>query len=291
LKSISVSVIGLGQMGSALVAPFLNAGNKVTVWNRSAEKAVSLSGLGAHVAPSLLAAIEASELIIVCLRDYDTSDALFKNDAIESALKGKTLLQLTTGTRAEAERSASWAHEAGFSYLDGAIMDYPTVVGTDACLLLASGPEAAYQKYAEYLRVLGGRFTYVGSNPAAANLLDGGLLTIYYGATFGFLQSAAMLAAEDVAVSTLKHALDSFLPVLHSSFKRCADLISRGDYSGNEASVLVHSLGVQSLLKRAKSAGVEHDLLELFTKHLEKTTTLGFEEAELPAVFETFRSQ
>ena len=130
MKSISVSVVGLGQMGSALVAPLLRGGNKVTVWNRSAEKAKPLVALGAELAGNIEEAINASELIVVCLSDYGTSDALFRSPEIERLLKGKTLLQLTTGTGDEAARSAIWADDIGMDYLDGAIMDYPRAVGT-----------------------------------------------------------------------------------------------------------------------------------------------------------------
>lgn len=289
MKSISVSVVGLGQMGSALVAPFLESGNHVTIWNRSPEKAKAFVARGARLADSIEDAVRASELIVVCLRDYNTSDTLLRASGVQTLLKGKTLLQLTTGTGDEAARSAAWASEAGLDYLDGAIMDYPAAVGTSECLLLASGPEASYNRYADYLRLLGGRFSYVGKNPAAANHLDGGLLTMYYATTFGFLQSAAMLEAADVSVETLKHAVDSFRHVLDKTVSKATDSISRNDYTGHEASIAVHSYGVQSLRDRAKSAGVEYGLLQLFSDYLEATRAKGFEAAELPAAFEVIR--
>lgn len=43
----AVSVIGLGAMGSALAAAFLNRGLAPTVWNRSAGKADALVAKGA----------------------------------------------------------------------------------------------------------------------------------------------------------------------------------------------------------------------------------------------------
>ena len=38
----SITVIGLGQMGSALARTLLSAGNLVTVWNRSQDKIPAL---------------------------------------------------------------------------------------------------------------------------------------------------------------------------------------------------------------------------------------------------------
>ncbi len=52
-----VSVIGLGNMGSALARVLQENGRAVTVWNRSPEKAAPLVDMGAALAPSAAAAI------------------------------------------------------------------------------------------------------------------------------------------------------------------------------------------------------------------------------------------
>jgi 3-hydroxyisobutyrate dehydrogenase-like beta-hydroxyacid dehydrogenase len=289
MDKLNVSVIGLGQMGAALARAYLQTDARVTVWNRSTDKATPLVEQGAELAPDIEAAVTASDLIIVCLADYATSDSLLKQPHVEPLMKGRTLVQLTTGTRTDAERAAQWAADAGIQYLDGAIMDYPVAVGSDECLLLASGSKAVYERHAHALKVLGGRFTYVGEQPGAASVLDGGLLTIYYASAIGFMQSAGMMMAEHVTPETLKHALDSFRPVIDKTFEYCTDRISRREYGGTEASIHVHMLGVKSLLSRAKSAGIEHGLLQLFVDYLEKANESGHQANELPAVFEAFR--
>ena len=45
-----ISVIGLGDMGSALAQTLLKNGYSVTVWNRSADKADPLMAAGAALA-------------------------------------------------------------------------------------------------------------------------------------------------------------------------------------------------------------------------------------------------
>ncbi|WP_297835128.1 NAD(P)-binding domain-containing protein [Pseudomonas sp.] len=289
MKYSNVTFIGLGQMGAALVPPFIGAGLQVTVWNRSAAKAEPLVALGATAAADFADAIKASELIIVCLADYATSNALFHRDEITPLLKGKTVVQFTTGDGKEAEAGAQWAAEIGVNYMDGAIMDYPTKVGGPECMLLVSGHEAVWRSCAQEMKLLGGRMTYVGEKPASANLLDGSLLTMYYGNTFALMQSAAMLQAEQIDIKDFSTALAAFKPVIESTWKRTIEAIDRQNYSGNEASIHVHSLGVQSLLKRAKNAGVEHGLLRLFSDYVDKTAASGHEADELPSVYEVFR--
>jgi 3-hydroxyisobutyrate dehydrogenase-like beta-hydroxyacid dehydrogenase len=289
MKHSSVTFIGLGQMGAALVPPFIHAGLQVTVWNRSMAKAEPLVALGAKAQPSFIDAIQASGLIIVCLADYASSNALFLQDEIAPLLKGKTLVQFTTGDGKQAQAGAQWAAEIGLDYLDGAIMDYPTKVGGPDCMLLVSGPQKVWSNCEQEMRLLGGRMTYVGEKPGSANLLDGSLLTMYYGNTFALMQSAAMLQAEQVDIKDFATALKAFKPVIESTWKRTIDAIDRQDYSGNEASIHVHSLGVQSLLDRARHAGVEHGLLKLFSGYVDHAASSGHEADELPAAYEVFR--
>lgn len=289
MKNSSVTFIGLGQMGAALVPPFIAAGLQVTVWNRSIARAEPLVALGATAQANFIEALKASELIIVCLSDYASSDALFHQDEVAALLKGKTLVQFTTGDARQALAGAQWAAEIGLDYLDGAIMDYPTKVGTPDCMLLVSGAKAVWDSCSDEMMLLGGRMTYVGEKPGSANVLDGTLLTMYYGNTFALMQSAAMLQAEHLDIKDFATALQAFKPVIESVWKRTIDAIDRQDYSGNEASIHVHSLGVQSLVDRADSAGVEHGLLKLFSGYVDHAANNGHEADELPAAYEAFR--
>ena len=95
-----VSVVGLGRMGSALANTLLDSHYKVTVWNRTAAKAEPLVEAGATLAASVNEAINGSEIIVVCLGNYDDTNQIFSGC---SDLTGKTLIQLTSGTAKEAE--------------------------------------------------------------------------------------------------------------------------------------------------------------------------------------------
>ena len=62
-----ISVIGLGDMGSALAYTLLKNGYSVTVWNRSADKADPLTAAGAVLASSAEEAISVSPATITCI--------------------------------------------------------------------------------------------------------------------------------------------------------------------------------------------------------------------------------
>ena len=76
---MDVSILGTGLMGTALAQALIRSGTKVTVWNRTADRALPLAAAGATVAESPQSAIAASPLIVISLLNYEIAkDALQK---------------------------------------------------------------------------------------------------------------------------------------------------------------------------------------------------------------------
>jgi 3-hydroxyisobutyrate dehydrogenase-like beta-hydroxyacid dehydrogenase len=112
-----VTVIGTGRMGSALAAALFHKGFATTVWNRTASKTEPLSRLGLRAAQSLLEAVNDADVIVVNIDSYDSTTQLLRHPDIESALRGRILVQLSSGTPDEAREMESWAGNAGFLIL------------------------------------------------------------------------------------------------------------------------------------------------------------------------------
>src|SRR5215208_5079476 len=98
-----VTVIGLGNMGSALARALLENGRAVTVWNRSAKKAAPLVEKGAVLAPHIGAALTASPIILVCVTNYAAANHILGEAGKD--LSGKVLIQCTTGSPKDARAS------------------------------------------------------------------------------------------------------------------------------------------------------------------------------------------
>ena len=88
-RARTVSVIGLGAMGSALARAFLTAGHSVTVWNRTAAKGAPLVQAGARQANSVAEAAQASDVIVVCVLDYSVSNGVLNTAEVVEKLRGK----------------------------------------------------------------------------------------------------------------------------------------------------------------------------------------------------------
>ncbi|MFE2245574.1 NAD(P)-binding domain-containing protein, partial [Streptomyces lavendulae] len=121
-----LTLLGLGDMGTALARAWLTAGHPVTVWNRTAAKAAALAPHGARVASDPAAAVAANGLVVLCLLDDASIAAVL--DGVD--LTGKDLVNLTTGTPAEGRARARWAEERGARFVDAGIMGTPTMIGT-----------------------------------------------------------------------------------------------------------------------------------------------------------------
>ena len=131
-----VSVIGLGVMGTALAEAFLREPLTVTVWNRTSSRCNRLQAQGARVASTVATAVAASEVVIVCVSNYAVTNELLGAREVRAVLNGKTIIQLSSGTPQEARDTAAWAREFGAQYLDGAILAYPSHIGSTKAQIL-----------------------------------------------------------------------------------------------------------------------------------------------------------
>jgi 3-hydroxyisobutyrate dehydrogenase-like beta-hydroxyacid dehydrogenase len=286
----SVSLIGLGDMGSALARAFLDKGHALSVWNRTAAKAAPLLDAGAHLAPSVDAAA-AGDVLVICLSNYEVSGTLLGQPGVAETLRGKTVVQLTTGTPQEARDAEAWAKQHEIFYLDGAIMSYPSGVGTPECTILYSGSAATYEANRLLLSSLGGNMMYLGEGVGAASTLDSSLLAFLYSAELGFLQGAALSEAEGFSLDNYREALSALIPIIVADFAKAGVMIAKRDYSGNEASIKVHANAIGSILRFCETVGVEAAGLEPMVELARRAIATGLGGDELPGLFEMLRKK
>jgi len=93
-----IGVAGLGAMGSAIAARLLEAGHRVTVWNRTAAKTKPLADAGAKVAASPGEVAAASEAIITILTDGAAIDAVYNGPSglLSGDVKDKLFIEMST---------------------------------------------------------------------------------------------------------------------------------------------------------------------------------------------------
>ncbi|MFF4481016.1 NAD(P)-dependent oxidoreductase [Streptomyces sp. NPDC001520] len=228
----AVTVLGLGPMGRALAGAFLDAGLRTTVWNRTPGRDRELIERGAVGARSAEQAVAASELTVVCVVNYDASDAILRRDEVAEALKERTVVNLTADTPDRARDTSDWAAGRGIRYLDGAIMTPTTTIGTPAAVFIHSGPAELYQEHRPVLDTLGGTHTHLGEEIGRAAAYDIALLDIFWTAMAGYAHALAVARAEGVGARELAPFAKGIGAILPPLFEQAAEEVDRGTFSG-----------------------------------------------------------
>lgn len=257
---VPVSVIGLGAMGRALAGAFLDAGHPTTLWNRSAGKGDELVARGALLAGSAEEAVRASELTVVCLVDYDASQAVL--EPLADALAGRVLVNLTSDSPERARTAAAWADEHGIAYLDGAVMVPTPLVGGAEALILYAGSRPAFEKYEAALQSLAGQAAYLGEDHALAAVYDLSMLDFFYASMSGLVHAFALAREDKVAATALAPYLDAITAILPAIAAGMASAIDAGDYNGEQANLSMMTASVDHLLHMSRDRGLDTGQLE-----------------------------
>ncbi|MER7567013.1 NAD(P)-dependent oxidoreductase [Streptomyces sp. NPDC048523] len=284
VEKTSVTLLGLGAMGTALARTWLAAGHPLTVWNRTAARARPLDAQGAKVADSAAEAVAASALVVVCLLD----DASVQEALAGADLAGRDLVNLTTGTPAQARERAEWARERGARYLDGGIMAVPPMIGVpdSGGYVFYSGSPELFERHRKTLAVPGGT-VYVGQDAGFAALHDVALLSAMYGMFAGAAHAFALIRKEDIDPASLAPLLADWLVAMAPAVHRTADQLRSDDYTRGVVSTLAMQVaGTPAFLSTAEQQGVSPELLAPYFELMRRRLAEGSGEEDLTGVID-----
>lgn len=260
----TTAVLGAGRMGAALAGALADAGRSVTVWNRTPDKARALEPRGVRAAATIKEAVADADVVLVNVLDYDVSASVLAEAAADGGLRDRLVVELSSGTPAQARQAAERARAWGVGYLDGAIMATPNFIGAPEGLVLYSGDRAGFEDHADLLKVLGGASLHVGEDPGRASALDMALLTQMWGGLFGGVHALAICEAEGVPLNDFEAHRLGFQPVVEGAV---ADLVARvrdRRFAGDRdtlASVGVHHASFIHVLHAAADQGVDPGII------------------------------
>ena len=279
-----VTVIGLGNMGSALARVLQANGCAVTVWNRSPEKAASLVEKGAALAPSATAAVTASPIILMCVINYAASSHIL--DEVATDLAGKLLVQLTTGSPQEARASETWAHEHQAEYLDCAITGSPGSIGTPSAHILVSGRETVFQKAALILRLLAKNLDYKGEPIGLASAWEMVFIMHYYGMFLSLFHSVQICQAEGIP-------LEEYITLLGEQGKNyekwLCENIQSGNYEETSSPLELWAGGIRQIARHAQDSHIHAEFPQLVARFFQQAMDAGYGREEVSALFKVLQ--
>jgi len=255
----SVTVLGLGPMGSALASAFLTARHPVTVWNRTPGKAGDLIARGATVAPSIEGAVRAGQVIIACLIDYDAVRVTLERPL--EGWEGRQLINLTSGEPAQARAMADWASSRGIDYLDGAILTPTPAVGTTSATVLYSGAREVYEAVQATMADIGGTSMYLGDDHGRASAYDVALLDLFATSVNGIVHAFALSGAEGIAPQQFAAFATEIGQLLPEIITRFARQILADDYPGDRSTIASAASGITHIINTAAAHGIDVGVL------------------------------
>ncbi|REE96137.1 NAD(P)-dependent oxidoreductase [Thermomonospora umbrina] len=262
---MNVTVIGLGEMGSALASAFLKGGHPTTVWNRTPGRAEALVAAGAEEAASVREAVAAGELVVVNVKGNTVARELLASAG--DALAGRSVVNLTDGTSAEVQAVAEWVAGRGAEYLHGQIMTIAPGIGHPDAVVFYGGASAVYERFDAVLGLLSGHKRLVADDPGVPVLYGMAVHDTMWGTLNGFLHAAALLSSEGVEVGRFLDDAGASMKALISFLPSIAEAVDSGEHAVEYGALKHHLPSVEDLVRESRERGVD-DAFPGFTRDL-----------------------
>ncbi|WP_053204479.1 NAD(P)-dependent oxidoreductase [Jiangella muralis] len=271
--SAQVTVLGLGKMGQTLARAFLAHGHPTTVWNRSPEKGDALVAAGATRAASVADAVAGADLVVVCVVDYAAARQLLEPAA--TALRGRTVVNLTADTPDAARSLAAWAADHGVNYLDGSIMTPTITIDTPDAVLIYSGPHDLYRRHAATLAALGGTQHHLGADPGRAAAFDVALLDFFWTAFAGMMHAFALAKAEGIDGADLVPLAEGLAALLKDSVAEHGERLDAGRYDADVATLATIAAGLEHVVAASERRGLDTSVQHAALAQLHRAIDAG----------------
>lgn len=284
-----VSFIGLGAMGFALADTAAKSGRETVVWNRTRGKALPLVERNATIASSPAEAISASPLVVVCVSDYETSNALLGTNDCVSALKGRVLVQLSSGSPRLARAALESSKQAGISYLDGEIAAYTDQIGRADAQILIAGDEEAYSTAESLLKTLAPQTRYLGADPAKSSALNLAILSGSVGLIAGIINGAAICEAAGISPLEFGRDLPQLVMADVDSIAESMEKIENGGLEITDAPIEGWAAIIDLMIQFAEENGYSADVSKFIRQFFGQAANQGFGSHDVGALIHVLR--
>jgi 3-hydroxyisobutyrate dehydrogenase len=160
-----IAFLGLGRMGAALASRLLARGYRLTVYNRTTERAAPLVAAGAASAPTPRAACAGVDAVISLTADDVSSRAMWlgSDGALAAELPPHTLaLECSTVSYGWALELGRLAAERGWRYLDSPVTGLPAAAAAGELTLLVGADARDLEAARSLLAAIATRVLHFG---------------------------------------------------------------------------------------------------------------------------------
>jgi 3-hydroxyisobutyrate dehydrogenase-like beta-hydroxyacid dehydrogenase len=169
---MNVGFIGLGRMGAGMAANLLEAGHRLTVYNRTRAKADALTARGAEFAATVADACRGDAVITMLANDEAVEDVVLRSDGIVANLTSGALhISSSTISVGLAQQLSEEHAKRGQQFVAAPVFGRPEAAAEGKLFVVAGGDAAAIRAAAPLLEAIGQRTFVVSDTPKAASLV------------------------------------------------------------------------------------------------------------------------
>lgn len=203
---MKVAFCGLGNMGAPMAVRLLEAGHRVTVWNRTIERALPLRARGAAVASTPREAADGAEVAVTMLTDHHAVESVvFGHDGLVAGLgPGAVLIDMTT-VDPQAARSLAARLPSNVEALEAPVKGGPARAAEGKLTILVGGDVGTFDRVSALLSAMGEtrRVGATGAAAAAKVLNNYAVITLVSVMGEALLLADALGMDEDAALEIL----------------------------------------------------------------------------------------
>jgi 3-hydroxyisobutyrate dehydrogenase len=168
----SIALLGLGIMGSGMANRLLGAGFRLTIYNRTAQKAAPLLERGAKLAPTPREAVTRANIIISMVADDPSSRSVWLGEqgALSGAIPGTVLIESSTLSLPWVKELAAAAAARDCELIDAPVTGSKVQAASGELNFLVGGSPTALEKARVALSVMSRSIVHVGPSGSGALL-------------------------------------------------------------------------------------------------------------------------
>jgi len=279
---VKIGFIGLGIMGSRMVANLVKSGLDVTVYNRNSEKTKPLVDIGAKASESIEGLTKASDVVITMVSTPEAVKSIAGGGLIDNLDSSKLWIDSTTVDPDFSVEMSKMAKEKGASFMDAPVAGSLVPAEKGELVFLVGGEEGDLKKCGPLFDVMGKKTVYCGDvgKGSAMKLVVNSMLGA---GMVAFNECIAMGKALGFDRDTVFEVLTP-LPVTPPLIAMKEARVKEGNYSAEFPLRWMHKDLVLSL-NMAKKAGLELPLFSETEKAYKEAMDEGLGEEDISAIW------
>jgi 3-hydroxyisobutyrate dehydrogenase-like beta-hydroxyacid dehydrogenase len=169
---MDVGFIGLGNMGAGIARSLLRAGHRVTVYNRTRERAEALRKDGANVATSVAEACRDEAVLTMLADDVAVESVAFGDGGILRSLpRGHLHISLSTISVELSEKLTAEHERAAQQFVAAPVFGRPGAAEAAKLIVVCAGDKKTVERCKPLLEAIGQKLVVIGERPSQANVV------------------------------------------------------------------------------------------------------------------------